>query len=83
MKIYVVPEHFEVGRIYMSRKEADKRAKLIGGYVEEHNTCDRCGRCHYSHIDELGDMYCCNYKSEYCTECISEHDSCEAWEGNQ
>lgn len=83
MKIYVVSDGSFIDRVYMNKSAAEKRAKLIGGYVEEHNTCDKCERCHYSHIDELGGIYCCNYKSKNCTECTEKDDCCDAWEEKQ
>ena len=83
MKIYVVSDGSFIDRVYMNKSAAEKRAKLIGGYVEEHGTWDMCQTCNFAHVDELGDTYCCNSKSENCTECIEKDDYCEAWEGNQ
>ena len=83
MKIYVVSDGFFIDRVYMNKSAAEKRAKRTKGHVQEHGTWDMCQTCNFAYVDELGDTYCCNSKSENCTECIEKDDCCDAWEGNQ
>jgi len=83
MKVYVVTDENFIDSVFINKDAAENRASGVGGYVDEFDTEDRCQTCNFAYVDELGDTYCCNSKSENCTECIEKDDCCDAWEGNQ
>ena len=39
-----------------------------------------CATCKWHHIDEIGDWYCVNAYSNYCTEWTDYDDTCPEWE---
>lgn len=40
-------------------------------------------KCNYGHLNQLGDLYCINRDSEYCTEAVDDDHTCEKWEADE
>lgn len=83
MKIYIVICDDLIDSIFINKCAADSKAAGVGGYVDEFDTEDRCQTCNFAHSDEFGDIHCCNYEADLCTEYVDRDDYCEKWEGNQ